>query len=180
VFVPRPRGRTGADQPATREASDLRASLQVLHGGMQVASPRLTTSQRILLLGAVALLSCAALGFQVLQVVVLSLQLFPEAAFLVVSLSMLGLGSGGSLAIAFAPRHASGSPLGTLWGCAVGFSLTVLAATVATSRMHALLPLILVNTVPSSRSCSPPGRSAPTRPIASTCSAPASVARSWW
>src|SRR5206468_4926736 len=94
--------------------------------GMHTASPRLTGRQRMLLLGALTLLSCATLGFQVLQVAVLSLQLFPEAAFLVVSLSMLGLGSGGSLASAFVRRRASGNPLGSLWGCAIGFSLTIL------------------------------------------------------
>jgi hypothetical protein len=51
---------------------------------------------RVLL--ALLVLSSAMLSFQILQVTVLGLQLFPEAAFLVVSLSMLGLGSGGSLA----------------------------------------------------------------------------------
>src|SRR5204862_81932 len=82
---------------------------------------------------------CATLGFQVLQVVVLSLQLFPEAAFLVVSLSMLGLGSGGSLATALVRRRTFVSPLGPLWGCAIGFSIAVLGAMVATSRMHGQL-----------------------------------------
>src|SRR6266704_6593364 len=86
---------------------------------MHPASPRLTGRQRALLLGALALLSCATLGFQVLQVVVLSLQLFPEAAFLVVSLSMLGLGSGGSLATALLRRRTFVSPLGPLWECAI-------------------------------------------------------------
>ena len=99
-------------------------------------------------MGALSLLACATLGFQVLQVVVLSLQLFPEAAFLVVSLSMLGLGSGGSLATALVRRRTFVSPLGPLWGCAIGFSLAVLGAMVATSRMHGLLALIVVNTLP--------------------------------
>ncbi len=99
-------------------------------------------------MGALSLLACATLGFQVLQVVVLSLQLFPEAAFLVVSLSMLGLGSGGSLATALVRRRTFVSPLGPLWGCAIGFSIAVLGAMVATSRMHGLLALIVVNTLP--------------------------------
>src|SRR5437867_13288924 len=115
---------------------------------MHTASPRLTGRQRALLLGAFARLSFATLSFQVLQVVFLSLQLFPEAAFLVVSLSMLGLGSGGSLATALVRRRTFVSPLGPLWGCAIGFSIAVLGAMVATSRMHGPLALIVVNTLP--------------------------------
>src|SRR5207245_5712804 len=115
---------------------------------MHTASPRLTGRERAVVLGSVAVLPCGALTFQVLQVVVLSLQRFPEAAFLGVSLSMLGLGSGGSLATALVRRRTFVSPLGPLWGCAIGFSVAVLGAMVATSRMHGLLALIVVNTLP--------------------------------
>jgi spermidine synthase len=115
---------------------------------MPIVSPPITRTQRALMLAALFLLSCAMLAFQVLQVVVLSLQLFPEAAFLVVSLSMLGLGCGGSIAAVLVRSRIGIDPLRWLWGCGVGFSIAVLAAMVATSRMHGLLGLILVNTPP--------------------------------
>jgi spermidine synthase len=97
---------------------------------------------------ALLVLSSAMLSFQILQVAVLGLQLFPEAAFLVVSLSMLGLGSGGSLAAVLTRRHAVAKPLAWMWWCAIGFSIGVITAMTATSRMHGLLGLILVNTGP--------------------------------
>ena len=115
---------------------------------MHVRAPVLTPGRRALLLLTVSLISAAMLAFQVLQVVILSFQLFPEAAFLVVSFCMLGLGAGGSLATAMLRRRNAVPILPWLWSCAVGFSLAALGAILATSRLHALVPLILVNTVP--------------------------------
>ncbi len=118
---------------------------------MDAAASALTMRQRALLMSAVFLLSAAMLGFQLLQVVILSLQLLPEAAFLVVSFSMLGLGCGGSIAtmaIRRSPARASSQVFDRLWRCAVGFSVTAVAATIVTSRLHGLLALIVVNLVP--------------------------------
>jgi SAM-dependent methyltransferase len=97
---------------------------------------------------AIVLLSTAMLSFQILQVAVLGLQLLPEAAFLVVSLSMLGLGSGGSVAALIRRWRPLGNPTRLLWSCAVGFSVGIAVSMVATSRLHGLLALILVNTAP--------------------------------
>jgi SAM-dependent methyltransferase len=99
-------------------------------------------------LWALLVLSSAMLSFQILQVTVLGLQLFPEAAFLVVSLSMLGLGSGGSFAALGERLHVVTVPIAWLWWCAIAFSVGVVAAMTATSRLHGLLALILVNTGP--------------------------------
>jgi spermidine synthase len=96
----------------------------------------------------VVLTSATMLAFQVLQVIVLSLQLFPEAAFLVVSLSMLGLAAGGSIATALARRSPSADPSPRLWWCTVGFAAAILTAMLATSRLHGIPQLILVNVLP--------------------------------
>jgi len=101
---------------------------------------------RVLL--ALLVLSSAMLSFQILQVTVLGLQLFPEAAFLVVSLSMLGLGSGGSLAALVERWRSVSVPIAWLWWCAIAFSVGVVAAMAATSRLHGLFALILINTGP--------------------------------
>ena len=103
---------------------------------------------RAAVLVAVFLVSGAMLAYQVLQVVVLGLQLFPEAAFLVVSLSMLGLGCGGSLATVLTRRLAPADLAGPLLWSALGFPVAMLGAMILTSRLHALLPLILMSALP--------------------------------
>jgi SAM-dependent methyltransferase len=103
---------------------------------------------RTAVLVAVFLVSGAMLAYQVLQVVVLGLQLFPEAAFLVVSLSMLGLGCGGSLATVLTRRLTPADLVGPLLWSAVAFPAAMLGSMILTSRLHALLPLILVSAVP--------------------------------
>ncbi len=108
----------------------------------------LTPSARAALLAAVFLISGAMLAFQVLQVVVLGLQLFPEAAFLVVSLSMLGLGCGGSLATLLARRDDPARLSSALVWSALLFPLAMLTAMVLTSRLHGLVALVFVSAVP--------------------------------
>jgi len=105
-------------------------------------------SVRAAVLVAVFLVSGAMLAYQVLQVVVLGLQLFPEAAFLVVSLSMLGLGCGGSLATVLARRLAPADLAGPLLWSALAFPVAMLGAMILTSRLHGLLPLILMSALP--------------------------------
>lgn len=99
-------------------------------------------------LAAVFLISAAMLGFQILQVVVLSLQLFPEAAFLVVSLSMLGLGCGGSLATLLVRRGEPDRLVPALGTSAVAFALAMPAAMMIASRLHGVFGLVLVSAVP--------------------------------
>ena len=103
---------------------------------------------RVAVLAAVFLVSGAMLAYQVLQVVALGLQLFPEAAFLVVSLSMLGLGCGGSLATVLTRRRAPGELAGPLVWSALGFPVAMLGAMILTSRLHALLPLVVTSAFP--------------------------------
>jgi len=103
---------------------------------------------RAAVLVAVFLVSGAMLAYQVLQVVVLGLQLFPEAAFLVVSLSMLGLGCGGSLATVLTRRLTREDLAGPLLWSALAFPVAMLGSMILTSRLHALLPLILVSALP--------------------------------
>ena len=103
---------------------------------------------RAAVLLAVFLVSGAMLAYQVLQVVVLGLQLFPEAAFLVVSLSMLGLGCGGSLATVLTRRLTREDLAGPLLWSALAFPVAMLGSMILTSRLHALLPLILVSALP--------------------------------
>jgi SAM-dependent methyltransferase len=97
---------------------------------------------------AVMLLSVAMLAFQVLQAAVLSLQLLPEAGFLAVSVSMLGLGAGGSLAILLERRAGRRSPERRLWTAAAAFAVAIVASMVATSWSHAVAPIVLAAFVP--------------------------------
>jgi SAM-dependent methyltransferase len=99
------------------------------------------------MLVAVALLSFAMLAFEVLQTVVLSLQLFQQTAFLVVSHSMLGLGAGGSLVAGRASWFAT-ARLAKLWLAALGFGISLTLANVLSSRMTSLVTLILTGLVP--------------------------------
>ncbi len=101
----------------------------------------------VLLIG-VFLLSAAMLGFQILLVTVLQLQLMPEAGFLVVSLSMLGLGAGGSIVALVARRRDPASAASLLWWLSFTFVVALVLSPAMTSRLHALLPLILVCTGP--------------------------------
>src|SRR6185503_17164549 len=114
---------------------------------MPIESRPLAPVERRRVLAAVLVISCAMLSFEILQMVVLSLEVFPESAFLVISLSMLGLGSGSSLAFALG-RTRRIDPLAWMWLSALGFAIAELLAMAATSRTHALLPLIVINIVP--------------------------------
>jgi hypothetical protein len=96
---------------------------------------------------AVGLLSFAMLAFEVLQTVVLSLQLFQQTAFLVVSLSMLGLGAGGSLVAGRASWFAN-ARLAKIWLAALCFGISLTVANVLSSRMSGLVALILTGLVP--------------------------------
>jgi SAM-dependent methyltransferase len=103
---------------------------------------------RALVLVAVFLISGAMLAFQVLQVVVLGVQLIPEAAFLVVSLSMLGLACGGSIATVLTRRLNPADLSGPLFWSALAFPAAMLVAMMLTSMLHALVPLIVVSAAP--------------------------------
>jgi spermidine synthase len=100
------------------------------------------------LLWGVGLLSMAMLAFQILQVTVLGLQLLPEAGFLVVSLSMLGLGAGGSAAAFLARGTQTPPPPARLWITGIGFAVSAVACMVVTSRSHAVVPIMLASFVP--------------------------------
>src|SRR5438128_2670552 len=77
--------------------------------GMHTASPRLTGRERALLLGALALLSCATLAFQVLQVVVLSR--LADAGLVTIALAATGTLAALLLGAALSPRRALAAAL---------------------------------------------------------------------
>ncbi len=95
----------------------------------------------------IVLLSASLLMFEILQMITLSLQTIERNAFLVVSLCMLGLGAGGSLAtwIGELSRERAERLLGRM---AAGFALTLVLSQVVTTRTHDLLVLILIGVVP--------------------------------
>jgi len=99
------------------------------------------------MLASIVTLTMAMLMFQILQTIVLSLLIFHRNAFLVVSLAMLGLGSGGSVAT-LAQRLPIRKPHAWLWFGAFGFALSMLLSVVALSRSHSLPILIIAGLTP--------------------------------
>lgn len=92
---------------------------------------------------AVLLVTASMLMFELLQTVVLSLQIFHQNAFLVVSLSLLGLGAGGSIATLLARREIR-NPRTWLWFTALAFSLFQIVSMFLSSRMaNNLLGIVL-------------------------------------
>lgn len=83
---------------------------------------------------AVLLVTASMLMFELLQTVVLSLQIFHQNAFLVVSLSLLGLGAGGSIATLLARREIR-NPVDWLWISALGFALAQVVSMLVSSRL---------------------------------------------
>ncbi len=85
--------------------------------------------------------------FEILQMITLSLQTIERNAFLVVSLCMLGLGAGGSLAtwIGELDRERAQRLLSRM---ALAFAVTLVVSQIATTRTHHLVVLILVGVVP--------------------------------
>ena len=90
----------------------------------------------------VVLISAAMLMFEILQTIVLALQTIERNAFLVISLCLLGLGSGGSIA-ALLSKRATLSPRHVLWWSAVAFG-AVLAVTSLASSWTVHMPTLIV------------------------------------
>ncbi len=99
------------------------------------------------LTAAVFFTSLAALMFQILQSVTLSLQVIHTTGFLVISLAMFGLGAGGSLASMLMRRGMTRSP-GWLWAVALAGSVSMLVAGILGSRFSALEVLIPISFFP--------------------------------
>jgi SAM-dependent methyltransferase len=97
---------------------------------------------------AVSILTACMLIFEILQTITLALQIFAQNAFLVVSVAMLGLGSGGSIATYLLARKRLPSPIGAFWFCAMGFSLSIVLLGLVTSRTPRLEWLMLGSVVP--------------------------------
>jgi hypothetical protein len=108
----------------------------------------LTAGGQQLVLLAIALLTCSMLAFEVLQTITLSLQVFHHNAFLVISISMLGLGAGGSVAILLRRLRPTLDPLRAMQTCAFGDGLGALLCMVPASRTPAVAPQIVLTVVP--------------------------------
>ncbi len=96
---------------------------------------------------AVVLVSVAMLMFEILQMVTLSLQAVERNAFLVVSLCLLGLGGGGSLAAWMGGRR-TWAPWPVLWGSALLFGIALAVFGAWSSWLVSLPALILAGVVP--------------------------------
>jgi SAM-dependent methyltransferase len=96
---------------------------------------------------AVILVSTAMLMFQIQQTIIMSLQALEKNAFLVVSLCLLGLGSGGSIVTWLTRKRQldSGTVLRT---CALAFGILLVVMTALSSRVLALPALIVLGVVP--------------------------------
>ena len=75
----------------------------------------------------IVIVSVAMLMFEILQTITMSLQALQRNAFLVVSLCLLGLGSGGSIAT-WLGRRPGISPQRALYWCAVGFGAALVGS----------------------------------------------------
>ncbi|MFQ5510878.1 MAG: hypothetical protein ACE5EO_03415 [Candidatus Krumholzibacteriia bacterium] len=95
----------------------------------------------------ILIVSMAMLMFEILQTITMSLQALERSAFLVVSLCLLGLGGGGSLATWLGARK-NLNPLGVMRWSAVAFAVTLVAGTIASSWTVSLSELILLGVVP--------------------------------
>ncbi|HET6277987.1 MAG TPA: hypothetical protein VFG08_04310 [Candidatus Polarisedimenticolia bacterium] len=92
-------------------------------------------------------ISTAMLMFEILQTVLLSFQTIERNAFLVVSMCLLGLGGGGSIATVLGRRFRA-SPVAVLWWSALGFSVTLVAMTFLSSWTTDLRKLIAFGVLP--------------------------------
>jgi hypothetical protein len=101
-----------------------------------------------LTLAAVAFVTCGMLVFEILQTITLSLQVFAQNAFVVVSVAMLGLGCGGSLVTVFSTRGKLRNTPRVLWWCATLFAGSLVVTNLAASRSQALEALVLLGVVP--------------------------------
>jgi len=95
----------------------------------------------------IVLISTAMLMFEILQTITLSLQLFDRLAFLVVSFSMLGLGTGGTCATLLARRGAAHARQ-WLWGSTVAFGLFIILAMLVSSHIQNIFGIIFVSFLP--------------------------------
>jgi spermidine synthase len=92
-------------------------------------------------------ISTAMLMFEILQTVLLSFQTIERNAFLVVSMCLLGLGGGGSIATVLG-RRVHATPVVLLWWNALGFSVTLVAMTFVSSWTTDLRKLIAFGVFP--------------------------------
>ncbi len=99
------------------------------------------------LTAAVFFLSIATLMFQILLSVTLSLQVFDIMAFLVISVSMLGLGAGGSMASLLLRRGRVPSAV-WLWRVAVASGVGILLAGILNSHVSSIEVLIAISFIP--------------------------------
>ncbi len=106
------------------------------------AAPSATT------LLAVGLVTFAMLVSETLQAITLSLQVFSHNAFLVVSIAMLGLGAGGTLASVMGRRGAAGRAPAVLYWAALSFGVGLGATGMLASRTQSIEALILLGLVP--------------------------------
>ena len=97
---------------------------------------------------AVSLLACGMLIFEVLQTIILSMQVFSQNAFLVVSVAMLGLGGGGSLVTYLSTRQLLREPRLLLWASALGFAISLIVVNLVISRSNQLELLIFLSAFP--------------------------------
>ena len=95
----------------------------------------------------IILISTAMLMFEIFQTITLSLQLFDRIAFLVVSFSMLGLGTGGTCATLLARRGAAHASQ-WLWGSTAAFALFIILAMLVSSHIQSLFGIVLVSFLP--------------------------------
>jgi spermidine synthase len=99
------------------------------------------------LLLAVFAICAATLTYEILKTITLSLQIFHNTAFLVISVTMLGLGGGGTLASLLSRRGVRPAP-GPLWSSAMGFAGAVLLGEIVGSRLQDVRWLIVVGIIP--------------------------------
>lgn len=96
---------------------------------------------------ALMFLSAALLMLEILQIITLSFQTIERNAFLVISLALLGLGAGGSLATRI-QRNLKMSSHRLLWKTAFGFALSLFIFMIPASRLNNLLFLVLLGALP--------------------------------
>ena len=89
----------------------------------------------------------ALLMLQILQTVTLSLQIFHNTAFFVISVCMFGLGGGGSLA-AYMRHRGWAVTQRTLWIVSLAFACSVLGAGLLNSRISDLEGIIFTSVLP--------------------------------
>jgi spermidine synthase len=96
---------------------------------------------------AVVLISIAMLMYEILQTITLSLQTLERNAFLVISLCLMGLGSGGSLATWLGAKKSHSTP-SALWWSAIAFGVSSVIAAIASSWTLSLPLLIALGFIP--------------------------------